>query len=97
MKYHDLLIAPDVFEYVAKYFSGDETCDDIDLKSYKENLSLKCLLLDTQNHGYNLYEILKKIAKNSSDNGISKLQIIYKQKFWVCLFFEILFQSLSYL
>lgn len=77
MEYQNVLIAPDVFDYISRYYSNDENCeDDIDLRSYKENLKLKCLVLDKDNNSHNVYEEIKNIIKNTSDFGKHQLEII---------------------
>lgn len=75
-EYQNILIAPDVFDYITKFYSGDPNIEDIDLKSYKENLRLKCLILDKRDDDEGIYSKVKKIINDSSDLAKNKLEII---------------------
>lgn len=76
----DIVISPDVFKKLAKYYSDPDE-DDIDLKSYKENLELKKLVLDnnTSKERSEILEQIKNIIKNSSDFSRKKIETILNQ------------------
>jgi hypothetical protein len=79
MEYQNLLIAPDLFDYLSRYHSGDPACDDVDLKLYKNNLKLKRLILDKEEDENGIYKTIKNIIRNSSDFAKDKLEIIIEE------------------
>jgi hypothetical protein len=49
--YQEIVICPDIFEKIIESYSVDSD-SDIDLKTYKENLKLKKLVLDSGDKAY---------------------------------------------
>lgn len=76
LEYQNIIISPDVFEYLGGYIKGEPYCDDVDMRSYKQNLKIKRLVLDKREDSDGIYERIKNIIKNSSDLAKDKLQII---------------------
>lgn len=75
IEYQNILISPDVFNYIRNSYS-DPDGEDIDLRSYKQNLQLKCLVLDTRTDDDGVYSKIKKIIQDSTDLAKNKLQVI---------------------
>lgn len=78
-EYQNVLICPDVFEYLSGFYSGNPNYEDIDLKSYKQNLKLKCLILDKSDDENGVYLRIKNIINSSSDIAKHKLELIIEE------------------
>ena len=74
----EIVISPDIFEKINKAFTPGFD-EDLDLKSYKENLKLKSVLFDkNENDESILFDKIKEIMDLSSDFGKQKINSILK-------------------
>jgi len=76
IEYQNIVIAPDVFRNISRFFGGDPDIEDIDLKSYRETLRLKCLILDREEHTKGVYASIKEIINQSNDFSRNKLELL---------------------
>lgn len=78
MYLQEIVINPDIFEKISRAFSPGSD-EDIDLKSYKENLKSKSILFDKNEDGTSLIDFrIKEILSESSDFGKDRIDIILK-------------------
>jgi hypothetical protein len=77
MYFQDIIISPDIFKKISKAFSIDSN-EELDLKSYVENLKLKRLVLDNdeENETSLFVNTIKELYCSSSDLGKKKLDLI---------------------
>ncbi len=72
------MISPDIFEKISRAFSENYD-EDIDLKSYKENLNLKKILFDEDSNKESIiYNEIKSIISGSTDFGKQKIDSVLK-------------------
>ena len=78
MYLQEIVINPDIFEKISRAFSPGSD-EDIDLKSYKENLKSKSILFDKIDDDSSLiYDKIIEILSKSSDSGKDRIDIILK-------------------
>ncbi|MBK6771342.1 MAG: DUF3696 domain-containing protein [Ignavibacteria bacterium] len=78
MYLQEIVISPDIFEKISRAFSENYD-EDIDLKSYKENLNLKKILFDDVANGESIiFKEIKNIISNSTGFGRQKIDSVLK-------------------
>lgn len=78
MYLQEIVINPDIFEKISRAFSPGSD-EDIDLKSYKENLKSKSILFDKIDDDSSLiYDKIIEILSKSSDSGKDRIDLILK-------------------
>ena len=78
MYLQEIVISPDIFEKISRAFS-ENFDEDIDLKSYKENLNLKKILFDDVANGESIiFKEIKNIISNSTGFGRQKIDSVLK-------------------
>lgn len=78
IEYQNIIIAPDVFKFIKESYS-DPRLEDLDLKSYRNNLKLKCLILDKDKKDSALLSSLKEAYRDSSDFTKIKLESLIEE------------------
>lgn|GEM_PF-4719594 len=78
IEYQKVIITPDVFSFIRDSYTFPDA-EDIDFKSYKQNLKLKQLVLDKRMDGQDILSQTKCIVQNSNDLSKNKIEMILEE------------------
>ena len=78
MYLQEIVISPDIFEKIGRAFEPDSN-EDIDLKSYKENLALKKIVFEKgTDEGSLILNAIEEMMENFNDFGKHKMNSVLK-------------------
>lgn len=78
MQLQEIVISPDIFEKIGRAFNIDAD-EEIDLKSYRENLALKKIVFEnSDDSGSSILNSIKELMKEHGDFGRKKIDSVLR-------------------
>ena len=78
MQLQEIVISPDIFEKIGRAFNIDAD-EDIDLKSYRENLDLKKIVFENSDDGgSSILNSIKELMEKHGDFGRKKIDSVLR-------------------